>query len=99
MDALLADIGSHLVAGAASVPMALRIAVARSWVRSHLDSFRTAVCSSEEIAKAQELGESDTSVLLTAIADAIGPLVGGPPVATVSLLLLKFGIKNLCPPG
>lgn len=94
---LLAELGTHLSAGAAGVPFGARVVLARAWVRSHLDELQSAVCSSEAVARARKVGDSNDAALLVAIGDVISPLVGALPVATVGLLLVRYGIDDLCP--
>lgn len=68
----------------------------KRWLERNLIVFQRRICSSE-IAKGLIQQEGiDSAVDAAAIADILAGLLGGPPLATVSVILAKRGIKSLC---
>jgi len=97
-DSLLELLGKHLQ-GRSALPPSPRtlIAEATTWLRGRRDALADKICASTRI---QELASAPASArrldLAAAIVDVLLGMVEGPPVAIISILLVREGIHNLC---
>ena len=64
---------------------------ARAWVRAHWAELRNRVCG-------KDAGGQATTALVefSAVADAVAGLLHGPAVATLTAIIVKYGVKRLC---
>ena len=67
----------------------------RSYFEARLSAFATAVCGDERIT-ALRRQHADAATLGAAIVDVLTALLGVPGVATVAVLLLRYGLDKLC---
>jgi hypothetical protein len=69
----------------------------RSFFEARIAGFAGAVCGNGAISKLRRDG-ADAVTLAGAIADVLLALGGIPGVATVAVLLVKYGLNKLCGP-
>ena len=69
----------------------------RSFFEARLTGFADAICGNGKINKLRR-DNADGITLVGAIADVLAALGGIPGVATVSVLLVRYGLKKLCGP-
>ena len=69
----------------------------RSYFETRLTTFADAICGNAKITKLRR-DRSDTVTLVSAIADVLMAFGGIPGVATVSVLLARYGLNKLCGP-
>jgi hypothetical protein len=69
----------------------------RSFFEARLSGFADAICGNSRITKLRR-DNADAVTLASAIADVLMALGGIPGVATVSVLLVRYGLKKLCGP-
>lgn len=67
----------------------------RSYFEARLQTFAATVCNDPRITELRRQ-HADGATLAAAIMDLLTSLVGVPGVATVTILLLRYGLDKLC---
>lgn len=65
----------------------------RGFFRNALDKYRAAICGSAQI---REYTENDDGSLKAQAAAAIADLIGGLGAATVAVLIVQSGVRQMC---
>lgn len=90
-------LGQEISPGLGSRDPKFLIAAAKAWFDARISDIRTAVCGNGTVTQAR--ASEDRGVLLSALYDVIAPLLGGIPAATVTVLILRYGLDRLCGPA
>lgn len=94
-DDLYASLGQHLTARQAfPLTKPQQIQRGQQWFTAKLATFRTSVCPELPRILAED---SDEKTLILSIGDIIATAVIGVPPLVVSALIVKIGVKTLCP--
>lgn len=89
-------LGEEVAPAVSGLDPKLLYAIGSAWFTSRLHAIREAVCGSATVAAIRRATGSDEAVLVSAIADALAPLLHGPAVTTVAVLVVRYGIVRLC---
>ncbi|MTD47337.1 hypothetical protein GKE82_24330 [Conexibacter sp. W3-3-2] len=93
-DLLLVQLADDVAAGVGPLDPDRKRRIAKAWLDAQEDRLRDAVCSDPRVSAARADGEA--LLIAAAIADLVAPLFGGPPAATVAVLLVRRGLDRLC---
>lgn len=98
-DELLFRLGNDLVGTSArSEPRGALIQKAKEWLSNRSDDFRAAICSSAEVRAIRAMSPADDREvqLVAAVSDVLSTILVGIPPFTISVLLIRVGLDNLC---
>ena len=99
IEELYLDIGQELVSDAIK-PISNRflIDVAKRWVSENQQKIKTAICENQRVNDLQEQIEDKEKriLLVTSIADLISGFCTGISPFTVSVIIVKEGLKQFC---
>jgi len=70
---------------------------AAQWLERWLDERRTAICSDARVVAITSHAGTQTNLEeLAVLLDVLSPMLGVPPLVTVSVIIVKRGLSRLC---
>lgn len=94
-DALLVQLADEVAAGVGPLDPDRKRRIAKAWLDAQENRLRDAVCDDPRV-QAARAADSEGLLVAAAIADLVAPLIGGPPAATVAVLLVRRGLDRFC---